>query len=136
MSKTAPKTAVLEEIAAVAGEAAAVALVAQVGGTRVYIPARFKDEHWLVECIGRPAALKLAAHFSASGTGDYIVVPLAGGGAYPQLRRAIAKRVHELDKDGKSAPQIAREVGVTQRTVHNHRRAHRGQAKRDQGSLF
>lgn len=134
---TAHLSGILAEIADAAGEAAAVALAARVGGTRIYIPARVTDGHWLVECVGRKAAEKICAHFAVDGSGQRIDVPLAGGGAYPQLRRAIAKRVHDLDKQGKSSREISQSVGVTQRTVHSHRAAHRGGSKSDkQGSLF
>lgn len=128
---------VLSEIADVAGEAAAVALAAQYGGTRVYIPARAGDGHWLVACVGRRAADLICAHFVADGSGQRIEVPLAGGGSYPQLRRTIARRVHELDREGKSEGVIAKAVGVTGRTVRRHRAAHRGSGKDSkQGSLF
>jgi hypothetical protein len=129
-------TGVLKEIAEVAGEAAAIALAAQVGGNRVYFPARLKPKHWLVECVGLRAAEKIVAHFRDRGTGQYIDIPIADAGAYPQLRRAIAKRVHELDKSGKSAREITSIVRVTSRTVHRHRRAHRGQKNPKQGALF
>ena len=123
---------VLGEIASVAGEAAAVTIAAHVGGTRVYIPAQAGDDHWLVHAIGRAAADKVCA-LLAGGRYD---VPLASGGAYRSMRRAIAKRVHEMDKAGKSSREIARAAGLTQRGVHRHRAAHRGGPKGDQGSLF
>lgn len=120
-------TGVLKEIADVAGEAAAVALAASVGGTRIYIPAprRLNEKHWLVVCVGRRAALKIAEHFSSASSGQRIDIPLCGGGAYPQLRRAIAKRVHEMNQAGASASEITQAVGITTRAVHRHRRAHR-----------
>ncbi|MDP2325918.1 MAG: hypothetical protein Q8N51_18085 [Gammaproteobacteria bacterium] len=63
-------------------------------------------------------------------------MPLGGAGTYPQLRRAIAKRVHDLDRGKKSSSQIAREVGITERTVHRHRASHRGTTDKRQGKLF
>lgn len=124
---------VLDEIAEVAGLPAAIAIAARTGGTRVYIPARAEDDHWLVDCVGRRAADKICARFS----GERIDMPLYHGGAYPQLRRAIAKRVHDLDRSHRSSREIAIQVGVTQRTVHRHRRAHRGDGDDDgQGSLL
>lgn len=128
---------VLGEIAEVAGEAAAVKFAAQAGGTRVYIPARVDDEHWLVACVGRQAADTICAHFAADGRGQRVDVPIGLGGAYPQLRRAIAKRVHQMDQENESSRAIAIRVGISQRTVHRHRRSHRGRRKGDkQGSLF
>lgn len=128
---------ILAEIAEVAGEPAALALAARVGGMRVYIPARAAEGHWLVDCVGRRAAEKICAHFAVDGSGQRIDVPLAGGGAYPQLKRAIARRLHELDRQGKSSREITQAVGVTQRTVHRHRAAHRADNKNQrQGKLF
>ena len=129
---------VLAEIAEVAGEAAAVAIAARVGGTRVYIPARVNDDHWLVECAGRRAADLICKHFATEGRlGQRIDVPLAGGGAYPQLRRALARRIHQLDGENLSSREIAMRVGISQRGVHRHRAKHRGgSGGGSQGSLF
>jgi hypothetical protein len=127
---------VLSEVADVAGEPAAVLLASRVGGTRVFIPAKVSDGHWLVDCVGRQKAELICKHFTVDGRGQRIDVPLGGAGAYPQLRRAIAKRVHDLDLSNKSSSQIAREVGITERTVHRHRSSHRGTTNRRQGKLF
>lgn len=126
---------VLQEIAEVAGLPAALAVAARVGGGREYIPAKCADDHWLVECAGRAAADKICAHFAAAGSGLRIDIPLYHGGAYHQLKRVVAKRIHDLHSRGKSSRVIAQEVGVTQRTVHRHRRSHRGDDD-SQGSLF
>jgi DNA-binding NarL/FixJ family response regulator len=128
---------VLGEIASVAGEAAALQLAAEKGGTRVYIPARCSEAHWLVNCVGRAAAEKMCAHFAVEGKrGAEIMLPLADAGAFPRFRRAMARRIHQLDRQGKSSSEIARAAGVNQRTVHKHRARHRGGRKSDQGSLF
>lgn len=129
---TANLPGVLDEIAEVAGLPAAIAIAARTGGTRVYIPARAEDDHWLVDCVGRRAADKICTRFA----GERIDMPLYHGGAYPQLRRAIAKRIHDLDQAQLSSRQVAQQVGVTQRTVHRHRRAHRGDSSDGQGSLL
>jgi hypothetical protein len=131
-------TGVLKEIADIAGAPAAIALAVQVGGTRIYIPSKVGDRHWLVQCVGRRAADAICAHFAVDGKrGTRVDIPLGGGGAYPQLKRAIARRVHQLDQENKSARDIARETGLSQRGVHRHRAAHRGGRKDDkQGSLF
>lgn len=128
---------ILAEIAETAGEPAAVSFAARVGGTRVYIPARVADDHWLVDCVGRAKADLICKHFAVDARrGQRIDVPIAAGGVYPQLRRAVARRLHELDQKKVSSRNIAGTVGVTQRTVHRHRRAHRGGPKGKQGSLF
>lgn len=124
---------VLREIAEAAGLPAAIALAARCGGTRVYIPARVTDGHWLADCVGREAADAICKLIG----GGEVDIPLGNTGAYPQLRRTIAKRVHELDQAGASAATIARRASVTERTVRRHRRAHAGGGKGDkQGSLL
>lgn len=129
-------TGPLAEIAAVAGEPAALVIAARKGGRTVYIPAQASDAHWLVDCVGRAKADLICRHFSVDGRGARIDLPMGDGGVYPQLRRAVAKRVHELDGRQESASKIAGAVGITTRTVHRHRRAHRGGNGGPQGSLF
>jgi len=134
---TASLPGVLAEIAAVAGEAAAMSISARVGGTRVYIPAHAPDGHWLVEAVGRDAADKVCKLFEVdSARGQRVDIPHGAGGAYRSLRRAIAKRVYDLDRAGKPSREIARTVGLTQRAIHRHRAAHRGGSGGAQGSLF
>lgn len=127
---------VLSEIAEVAGEPAAVLIASRVGGTRVYIPVKVSDSHWLVDCVGRQKADLICRHFAVDGRGSRIDVPLGGAGAYPQLRRALAKRIHDLDMAGGSVRKIVAEVRVSGRTVHRHRAAHKGGKDKRQGSLF
>lgn len=131
-----PLTGVLKEIASVAGEPAAVLIASRVGGTSVYIPPKVSDDHWLVDCVGRQKADLICRHFAVNGLGQRITVPLGAAGAYRQLRRSIAKRVHDLDRQSASARDIARATGITMRTIHRHRRRHRGGKKADQGDLF
>lgn len=124
---------VLGKIASVAGEAAAVAISARRGGTRVYIPSKVTNRHWLVDTVGREAAKKVCKLLAR----QKVEIPLSIGGAYRTLNRAVAKHVHQLIKDGASEAEIARAVGITGRTVRRHRRAHRGQGKDPrQQSLF
>lgn len=130
---------ILAEIAALVGEAAALAIAARAGGTRVYFPARTLDtDHWLVDAVGMPLAVKLCAHFAVDGKrGAAIEIPFAVGGTYNQMLRSIAQRVHQLDAEGLSSAEIARKLGITQRLVHRHRASHRGSRPDDkQRSLF
>ena len=127
----------LEELARIAGEVAVAQLTEACGGTRIYIPARAPDGHWLVELVGRAAADKLCAHFMQDGRGTHLMLPLGPHvGRHRQLQRVIAKRIHELDQEGRSAAEIARAVRVHQRTVHRHRSAHRADGDDRQGKLL
>ena len=128
---------VLQEIAEVAGEAAALAIASRAGGTRIYLPAKAPDAHWLVQAVGRTHADALCNHFAVDGRGARLDVPLHVGGTFRQLQRAIAEVVHKMD-DGSEASsrEIARKVGITQRTVHRHRARHRGGQDPKQGRLM
>jgi hypothetical protein len=126
-------TGILAEIAELVGDVNARLIASRVGGTRVYLPKKASAEHWLVQCVGSDAATKVMDQF---GGGEY-VVPQAGTGSYSRFRREIASRIHKLDQSDTSSKNIAREVGVTQRTIHRHRLAHRGGNPDDsQGSLL
>lgn len=134
---TGPLPALLQEIADVVGEAAALAIASRAGGTRIYLPAQASDDHWLVQAVGRAAADKLCHHFAVDGRGQRLDIPLHVGGTFRQLTRAIAEAVHKMD-DGTeaSSQQIARRFGVTQRTVHRHRARHRGDSRSGQKKLI
>jgi 1,6-anhydro-N-acetylmuramate kinase len=130
---------VLQEIAELVGEQAALIIATRFGGTRIYMPTKAGDTHPLVESIGRDAAEKLCEHFMVDGRGQRIDIPLHFGRTYRQLQRAIAKCVHELDDGTRSAPAIARAIGVTTRTVNRHRARHTGskaEEKPKQGRLL
>lgn len=128
--------AILAEIAAVAGEAAAIAISSAKGGTRVYIPAKVDEAHWLAKLVGIDAAKKICQHFAVNGNaGDYFMIPLYAGGTYKQMMRKIAERIHAHDQDDRSSTEIARAVGIHKRTVHRHRGRHRGRRDPRQGNL-
>ncbi|MGJ5203604.1 helix-turn-helix domain-containing protein [Bradyrhizobium sp. HKCCYLR20261] len=134
--------AVLQEIADVAGEAAALKIAAQHGGRRVYFPSADRlvavdgEHYWLIDCVGHELARKICKHFEVDGRGQRIEIPLHVGGTYRQFVRQIAERLHQLEDEGKSSTEIARALGLTQRTVHRHRSRHRGHKNKNQGSLF
>lgn len=130
---------VLAEIASVVGEIAALKIAARKGGTRVYMPAVVTKAHWLTAEVGFDAARKLCDHFAVAGgkRGVHIEIPMHVGGTYKQFMRAISERIHKLDTDEHaSSAQIARTLGVTQRTVHRHRGRHRGKRNKKQLNLL
>jgi hypothetical protein len=127
---------VLLEIAEVAGVPAALAIASHAGGTRIYFPARAADDHWLVQCVGRVSADKICDLFAVDGRrGQRVDIPLFGG-TYKQMMRAIAKALHERDGKNLSSSQLARELGIAQRTVHRHRARRRSKRDDRQGKLL
>jgi len=128
---------VLAEIAELVGEVCALRIAAEKGGTRIYIPAQVHEAHWLANVIGVEKAQKLCEHFRVDESrGQRIEIPLYVGGTYRQFMRRIAERVHRRDEEDASSTVIAKELGISQRSVHRHRRRHRGRKNSKQGQLF
>ncbi|MFH0303551.1 hypothetical protein AAFX91_41945 [Bradyrhizobium sp. 31Argb] len=94
------------------------------------------QHYWLVECVGFELAKKICAHFEVDGRGQRIDIPLHVGGTYRQFVRSLAERLDELDREGKSSTEIARQLGLTQRTVHRHRARHGYRRDDKQGKLL
>lgn len=130
---------VLQEIADVIGEAGALSIAARHGGTRVYIPSAVRldwKEYWLIDCVGFDLAKKVCQHFEVDGRGQRIDIPLYVGGTYRQFVRSIHERVAKLENEGASSTEIARQTGVSQRTVHRRRARLRRKVDGKQGRLF
>lgn len=125
----------LGEIAEVAGLPAALALAETVGGTRVCIPARMPENHWLIDTVGREAADKICAHFRTLSPDQneagarHIVIPRGPAGCLAKARTILAR---ELD-NGTSAREAARRAGLSERSAFRMRK----RLKSDrQGELF
>ena len=103
----------LSEIAEVAGLEAALAMADARGGSRVSIPARASDDHWLVVTLGREAADRICAHFRAGYGGSVIDLPLGPSSSANATRRSVDRMI----RAGASANQIALAVRVHRSTV-------------------
>jgi len=119
----------LDEIAEIAGIEAAFEIAKMVAGTRVSIPARIPEQHWLVDAVGREKAETIASHFRTlspenrlRGIED-IIIPL---GAISIMKQAKGRFYAARDK-GISVRAAARQERVHERT------AFRWEAKRKQG---
>ena len=123
---------VLAEIAELVGDAKALQIAAHAGGTRVYFPSKLHPDHWLVQCVGLADAGKILERFA----GDTCDIPQAGHGSYARFRRGVAQRIEQREAEGASSKDIARDVGVSQRTIHRRRKARRDKVNDKQGSLF
>lgn len=111
---------VLAEIAAVAGEDAALAIAADRGGTQVYIPPQPARDHWLSRLVGHKSALAIADRLTAGISGARIVLPLGPKGHAARQRA----KVDRLIKEGElSERDIARATGYTIRGVRMRRKA-------------
>ncbi|WP_269586184.1 hypothetical protein [Roseibium sp. Sym1] len=127
----------LGDLARIVGLSAALAIAERVGGTRVSIPARAHDQHWLVETVGRDAADRICDHFrilrpdgQESGA-CHVIIPRGPTGCLAKARRRLAR---ELDA-GTSAREAARRAGVSERAAFRMRARHRS-ADDSQGELF
>lgn len=90
------------ELAVLIGVAATVALAERLGGTRLYVPARFKERHRLASIIGCDAAKALCETFGAT----VIRVPLS---------RDL--RAQHYRAQGYSVAAIALRLGLTESGV-------------------
>jgi hypothetical protein len=109
--------AIVEEFAAVIGRPAALSIVDAVGGTRVYLPARPRNDSWIVKAVGWELAVKLCAAFAVQGRrGHRLDIPMMA-----KPNRARRRLIRELTAAGLSSRQIARELHISQRTVHANR---------------
>ncbi|WCA60281.1 winged helix-turn-helix domain-containing protein [Agrobacterium tumefaciens] len=119
-------TPLLNRIADVAGERAAIILGREKAGQRISIPNTMPSGHWLVELIGADAANAMAEKFGS----QKIDIPPALGG--DKRRRAIT--IAQMIEKGYSINEIVRATGVSRSTVKEHLK----KRPRDdrQGSLF
>lgn len=105
-------TPLLNRIADVAGERAALILGREKAGEQIYIPKEVTSDHWLAELIGLEPAIALAKSFP----GDKIVVPPALAGD----KRRRAATIAELANKGYSINAIIRLTGLARSTVQEH----------------
>lgn len=108
---------VLARFAEVAGLEAALKIAEARGGTRIYIPGRLPQGHWLVATVGPEAALKIARDMATNHGGDYVLVPMGPHSSSAQRWR----RMRQMFADGHSRREIAAACGVHERTVQMHR---------------
>ncbi len=114
---------ILAEIADATSLGTALVIVHAYGGTRLYVPEHPKKGMALYDLIGADDALALAELFG----GDRIDVPLFSYGRTAQLDR----RIKEMALAGASRPDIARDLGITERTVYRHLSTRPMKAKRN-----
>lgn len=91
-----------QELPALLGDAAFVALAEAFGGTRLYVPQTIGEDHEIAQAIGLDAARRLSRRHSPS----WIRVPLA--------REARARHYRA---QGLSNAAIARRLGITETGV-------------------
>jgi Homeodomain-like domain len=101
-----PRAPMVDNIARVIGAGLATRLCAAYGGHRLYIPQNPAPGDPIPAVIGYPAATRLGAVFG----GERVWLPNAAG---HRNRRRIAG----LRRGGASVPQIAREIGCSERYV-------------------
>ena len=125
--------ALLFEIAEVAGIDAALAVAEAKGGQRVVVPTRLRPDHWLVVAVGMEKAELICRHFTSGHVRQELDIPLGPAGSYLAERRRRARALVEAQEQGRSANQIAADVGITERSV---RRFRARQRDARQGNLL
>ena len=104
----------LADIAAVAGEEAALAIAAERGGTQVYIPPQPDREHWLSRLVGHKAAVAIADRLTCGVGGMRVELPLGPKGHAARQRDKVDRLIAEGNL---SERDIARATGYTIRGV-------------------
>jgi DNA-binding NarL/FixJ family response regulator len=107
---------VLREIAELSSVDAAIKVAQARGGVRAYFPTpeSLTAEHWLVQAVGMATAKLIAQRFSK----ELVEIPLGNVAGH---RERVRMRVARGLSLGKPTSQIAREAGVTERTVRNYK---------------
>ena len=109
----------LAEIAAVAGEEAALRIAATRGGTQIYIPPDPSADHWLSRLVGLDAARAIALRLTEGIGGRRVDLPLGPTGHAAKARA----RVDAMLRDGRSERDIALATGYTTRAIRRRRAA-------------
>lgn len=119
MSGHAELTGLLADIAAVAGNDAALAVARARGGTLAFIPAaqNLTDAHWLAVAVGIDKARLIADALVSAALGDRFLVPLGPEGGLRAYLRARARAVTEALESGATIDEAARIAGVDRSTV-------------------
>lgn len=124
---------ILGEIEEIAGLPAAIKVAEARGGARARIPARLKDDHWLVVAVGRETAELIAHHFTSGQRTVELDIPLGPAGTVAKAKRNINML---LGRGGISSDAIARATGMSRRTVLRKKKILRREEDQLQGDLF
>lgn len=108
---------ILGEIAAEAGEEAALLIAKYRGGTQVYFPPDPPLDHWLCRLIGRDAAKRVCARLCDGHAGVRIDLPLGPVGRAARARAQVDAMLTE----GRSERDIALATGYTTRAIRRRR---------------
>jgi hypothetical protein len=106
---------ILNEIADLVGQGAALRIAEARGGTKIYIPKEtVEEDHWLAVAIGFDLAVILAENMG----GMEYEIPLGPlSGSRSKLHAAIRRSL----RNGSSVSMTARLAGIHQRTVRRHK---------------
>lgn len=113
-----PPTGTVDRLVEIIGEGPTLRLLEAFGGTRVYLPERWRDEHRLVQVIGHEALERLVG---ALGSGA-LELPAAVRSRALSQAEATRREVLARTARGESEREIALACRVTQRWVREIRR--------------
>lgn len=112
-----------------AGLARVLAFARELGGKRISVPKRCKDDHRLVVLLGRAGADRLCEMYGGETS---VQVPMGPVGTLAEARRRMARAL----EDGASIDGAASAAGVHRRTVQRMRRRLKDPSDDAQGRLF
>jgi len=82
-----------ESLREICGDGPTLKLLSAKGGTRIYVPGRLTDDHWLIGVLGQASAEALVKYMAADGSGCKVELPLGGNGQFGQYRRRLRAAV-------------------------------------------
>jgi hypothetical protein len=101
------KKSLLYTLVQIMGQECVDKIIAEFGGTRIWVPVRSTPDSKLTQLLGDDAASALCARFG----GDYLEIPNTASGDN------ICRRIAELHRQGCKINDIALAVGRSRRTV-------------------
>ena len=104
----------LAEMVEIVGLEAALTIVELRGGIAIYVPARARENHWLVHHIGFDALKRLVDHYG----GEEIEIPCCTAAMRAEMDAEILAKW----RAGISQSALARMYRITERTVRKMRR--------------
>lgn len=106
--------ALIEEIADLIGQDAADRLMLSFPGVTLYVPQKAVEDHAITRALGAEAAAKLSEFYGS----NRLAIPTGKQRAHMANAGELARRAQAMKQEGVKIPDIATELGVTERRIY------------------